>query len=453
MVNLTEKVQGDMKKIPLSYLLVAATIILVVILRLLWICNIPVEPTSDFLDYFNLGRELLQKGVYERNGLPTAYRPPGYPLFLCALFWFTGPSILAAKVANVFMAVIYTIVLFFLGRQSGKFLSGNPKIANKIGLSAALFYAISPNFIFTSALIASENLFSPLLAAGLLLLVWENQRLGTGDAFNVTAIILLLAAGLCLGAASLCRAIALLLPIVFLIWYRITGVGFKTAFIRVILVCGGMAIAVLPWTIRNYVIFQKFVPISTNGGANFYVGHNPTRRLRYYPKDPGLQLVAKNEIEMNREGYKRGWEYISKHKSETLMESFKKLELLFSTSFRFSLSYSKPGIGALTNLTNYERMDLLYNMIVIHDWYYYFLFFGSIVALFYPGQMSVVERLIWLVFLYWVLIHIVFFAKGRFRFPIETLMPLIVANLVWGKMLVGRNKKNKSITIAKAVIK
>ncbi len=80
-----------------------------------------------------------------------------------------------------------------------------------------------------------------------------------------------------------------------------------------------------------------------------------------------------------------------------------------------------------------------YNMIVIHDWYYYFLFFGSIVALLYPGRMSAVERLIWLVFLYWVLIHIVFFAKGRFRFPIETLMPLIVANLVWGKMLLGRN--------------
>ena len=36
-----------------------------------------------------------------------------------------------------------------------------------------------------------------------------------------------------------------------------------------------VAIAILaPWTIRNYIVFDRFVPISTNGGFNFWRGNN-----------------------------------------------------------------------------------------------------------------------------------------------------------------------------------
>jgi hypothetical protein len=30
-----------------------------------------------------------------------------------------------------------------------------------------------------------------------------------------------------------------------------------------------------PWIIRNYIIFDKFIPFTTNVGLNFYRGHNP----------------------------------------------------------------------------------------------------------------------------------------------------------------------------------
>jgi len=34
-------------------------------------------------------------------------------------------------------------------------------------------------------------------------------------------------------------------------------------------------VPVIPWTVRNWLLFNAFVLISTNSGVNFFIGHNP----------------------------------------------------------------------------------------------------------------------------------------------------------------------------------
>jgi len=41
-------------------------------------------------------------------------------------------------------------------------------------------------------------------------------------------------------------------------------------------------LAVAPWTYRNWVVFEAFVPVSTAGGLNLYQGNAPLSRQQVY---------------------------------------------------------------------------------------------------------------------------------------------------------------------------
>ena len=84
-----------------------------------------------------------------------------------------------------------------------------------------------------------------------------------------------IAAGFALGLASLTAAIlAALIPgvaIWLFYWLR------KKAALAVVAFLLGAILAIAPVTLRNYIIGGDFVPISYNGGVNFYIGNNAER--------------------------------------------------------------------------------------------------------------------------------------------------------------------------------
>jgi len=68
---------------------------------------------------------------------------------------------------------------------------------------------------------------------------------------------------------------------------------------------GSIAIAllmVLPWTIRNYEVFNSFVLVSANSGFNFYMGNNP-QATGEFPQ--GLATPESNAIDSARSQYFR----------------------------------------------------------------------------------------------------------------------------------------------------
>ncbi|MCG2724954.1 MAG: hypothetical protein L6420_01640 [Elusimicrobia bacterium] len=86
----------------------------------------------------------------------------------------------------------------------------------------------------------------------------------------------------------------------------------------------GFLIAVSPWWIRNYNVFNKFVPFSTEGGYTLWVGSNPLA-------DGGGDCPHSNppielgELGMDKWHYEQGFFYLKENPKRTVVLAFQKL--------------------------------------------------------------------------------------------------------------------------------
>ena len=79
--------------------------------RLGWMAAVDAAPMSDQLWYFQRAVGLLDGEGYSVGGRPTAFWPVGYPAFLAGLFAVTGPSLEAAKAANLALSAVALVFL------------------------------------------------------------------------------------------------------------------------------------------------------------------------------------------------------------------------------------------------------------------------------------------------------------------------------------------------------
>jgi tetratricopeptide (TPR) repeat protein len=87
--------------------------------------------------------------------------------------------------------------------------------------------------------------------------------------------------GLSLGLLTLLRGnVRLLLPFV-LAWALLLRPRGAPAARRALLVAAGIAAAILPFTIRNYLVSGTWVLTTSHGGINFYMGNNALATGRY----------------------------------------------------------------------------------------------------------------------------------------------------------------------------
>lgn len=216
-----------------------------------------VTPSSDGAWYVGRALEILHGHGYSEGGIPTAYWPVGYPGFLAGLFALFGPSLLAVKIANLLLGAASLVLIERLGR----IVFGGPA-----GRLAVLLYAVYPNQIAYTALPLTEVLFTFLLLLGIFLFV---RRPGPASAF---------ACGLVLGAGTLVKAQTAVFPALLIAvygWEMRRKIPWPQLLASFIAVYAAAVLVVAPWTVRNYVVFHHFIPVSTNGGTTLYMGNNP----------------------------------------------------------------------------------------------------------------------------------------------------------------------------------
>ncbi|MFU8773613.1 MAG: ArnT family glycosyltransferase, partial [Anaerolineales bacterium] len=275
-------------------------------LRLFWIFIYPTQLYADSIWYFEKGIEISSGYgyVYDLESMrPTAAWPVGYPAFLAFLFFFTGPSELVAKLANVALSLMTIYLTYIYGKW----------IFNRtIGIFSAFFISILPGYIIYSNLVSTDILFAFLTTAALILAIKpiagkSHKRLYPHFFGFMT--------GLFDGAAALVRSTGLLL---FPLWIFIRWLGRREG--RSIILRWGVGLLVgtagivLPWTLRNYLVFDEFVPISTNGGWNFWMGNNPHAYGGYIATNnpeinPLLPLIG-DEFAVDKTGYELGMKFI-----------------------------------------------------------------------------------------------------------------------------------------------
>jgi hypothetical protein len=96
----------------------------------------PVTHADEF-DYFSLSSGILQGDGLANDGVITAWRTPGYPLFLSGLRLVVGDNIISLRTASVFVVSLIAPLIYFLCLV---LFQENQSRAKKIGIIASLFW-------------------------------------------------------------------------------------------------------------------------------------------------------------------------------------------------------------------------------------------------------------------------------------------------------------------------
>jgi hypothetical protein len=188
------------------------------------------------------------------------FHPPLYLYFLGVPFAITG-SLAAVKALQCAVGALLVPALGLLGRRA---------FGESAGLVAAALAALYPELVWFASHFWAETLFSVLLW-------WAIERLAASDALGST--VAAAGAGLLFGLAVLTRETVLyFLPVaaLWLAWRRAGGGRRVLAF-----ACASLVV-VVPWTVRNWLVFDAFVPVSTAGALNLWQGNTRLSREQVY---------------------------------------------------------------------------------------------------------------------------------------------------------------------------
>jgi hypothetical protein len=102
--------------------------------------------------------------------------------------------------------------------------------------------------------------------------------------------------------------------------------------------CLPVLLVIVPITVRNLKIHGEIIPIATNGGVNFFLGHGGSPawkdQIRGIPADyeSGDSLIgisSRTATEEEAYFYRLGWEYIREHPGQSLLDLAGKLRPMY----------------------------------------------------------------------------------------------------------------------------
>jgi hypothetical protein len=196
------------------------------------------------------GRGYIRPFDLERFGrsVATAEYPPGFPFFLSLLARLGIRSVEGQRLGMSVVGSASVVLIAYIGRRAS---------CAAVGIVAGGIAALYPMLFLAEATLMSESLFLFFVCAALLL-AYGAADSPTWWRFG--------ALGVVLGLATLTRAEAIVLAlflVVPLAWklrdvtpWRKIGTG------ALILAVAG--VVVLPWSVRNYRVFDELVPVSNS---------------------------------------------------------------------------------------------------------------------------------------------------------------------------------------------
>jgi len=247
--------------------LVLSAALLALVVRVAWGLKVARTPQGlvDPARYLGYARAIADgSGFIEPwSGFPTAYYPPGYPWFLGVITWVGQPFTDDLPVLIAMVQAVLGAVSVVLAAQVARRLAGS-----RGGVVAAFGMALYPNLVFHSGAILGETLYISLFLA---FLVMALGRSWPEDLSPVRGLV----AGVVLGLAIMVRPISLaVLPIVVIAWWMSVA-DLRRAMRLAVLLSSGVALCIVPWTVRNYIRMNDLVLLSTNTGDNLCIGHAP----------------------------------------------------------------------------------------------------------------------------------------------------------------------------------
>lgn len=403
-------------------------------LRFIWIIYFPNDLYADSIWYYQQALNLSQGKGYIYNGAPTAIWPVGYPFFLSLIFRLVPPTQFIAKFTNVFLLIVDLWLIFYYTR-----LSVSTRLAPYV---AVLLITFMPTHIFAGSLVATEPLFSCFLHGGLIILLLAIKRQHDW--------LWILVGGLT-GLMIYIKAEALVFLLVVVFFYILSrpiirSRLFQKDLVLLVLIIIAALIIILPWTIRNYISLGMFVPISTTGCMNIWIGHAPGSDGGYYwSTDPAVNPVLLREDDTEKTWYRRSCQaaiQAIRSRPLNIFALWPKKVLKLWQDDRGIISWN---LSKTTRKISSQQVSFLYT--ITDSYYYVILFFGLMgivwqlhkIKVFhylesvkqreaiFKDQLGVVGIMTTLAFTF---IYLLFFGASRFHFALTPLLAVYAADFL-----------------------
>ena len=389
--------------------LIFLSLLLGFILRTCWIYFFPAKPASDGAIYMNLAQRMANGEQYTIAST-YAYWPPGYPIFLSFFFKIFGSNIKTIKLINISIYFLTFLIIYLLAKKI---------IGRKGAIIATLMLSIYPTHIALTGLPSKELLLCLILSSILLLHAYTLTIMSTK-----MRLVSYMALGLLVGSASLIQPACLLLIIVLTFSSYLSKTSSKSILLMSFLIILGMITIIIPWSIRNYKIFNSFVLISTNGGSNFYRANNPIATGKFMPRG-AIDLSNLDELEQNEIGYRYALKWITDHPIDFIKLSFNKQIIflgddsggIYASLHRGSLNISSMTYYIFKGLSNFYWL-LIWIAITIA--LLLILEKKSKICLFYLYSLI-------LIILYFFFIHSIFESSPKYHEPLIGLFRILAS--------------------------
>lgn len=321
----------------------------------------------------------------------SAYMPPGYVFYLYP-FFIISDTVLRNLLIIFSQILISCLLIFLVYKFTREYFS------EKSALIAAAITGFLPEFVFASTHIQITVFYHIGIVALLLQLYKLNSH-----KINFNTLIII---GIIFGSLILFRSEVLLFATIIII-YLINKKDFKESAI----IMGIIILIILPWQVRNYVVFDKIIPFTTSSGLNLYRGHNPY--------DIGLwgddSLFARIRSVRNEEDFEVKMNDIYLESAFTSIKENPDKEIVY------------PFIK-LYNLWIINTSDKrTFNIIYLIPWVVFLLF--SVYGLFKSGSWKV-HKFSYLYFIFFSIVAIIFFALPRYQTMMKiALVPFAAAGI------------------------
>jgi len=189
----------------------------------------------------------------ERTGLLA--RPPGYAVYLAAVYATLGHSFFAAQLVQNLLTSAACVLLVLPATRLASWPAA---------VIAGVICALSPPLGYVSALVLPDALSALPLLAALLLIAKDPDA--TGSLWRSAL------AGALVGVGVWLRPNVVLLPPFLSLVILVVARDRRRGLLHAVALSLAAIAVVIPITIRNYVVFGAFVPVSINGGLTLWQG-------------------------------------------------------------------------------------------------------------------------------------------------------------------------------------
>ncbi len=360
---------------------------------------------------YNANAVAINEGLGFRppQGGPSAQWPPAYSTILAGLYWAFGYNPLWGELFNAAIGAITVVMLMLLIERV---------LDRRTAIVGGVILAVLPGPILWTDVLVTETLYTAMFVLILLVLAHATPTWWW-----------MVAIGAVIGLGALVRGEALtwaLLPIV-LFWRDLPKVDLAK---KLSVAAAVVAVCLAPWTIRNAIVMDAFVPVATNASATLWSGHHagatggqtypPESYYQQFDQEPPLRELQSGTALRND-----AVRYMVTHPVRELqLIPLKLIHLNRGDSYALDWVNDAPDVAPITAI-NAERIG------VLADAGYY-----GLLTLFLLGALLLgkafwstrVGRVFLATFLTALFLYgFLYYGNYRYRLPYEPLMVLVAA--------------------------